>query len=193
VLRTNLELELDAIAPGHPLLLRYVDNLTLVCSDAHVGRQVLQVIESILAPHGLSLKGQDGDPVDIRDPRHSRKVLGLIPRWRSDHLGFDLAETALDDLRKGLHAALELHNVPAAVRAVTEGWLQAVGPVYMDRDAHEVVGLVMDTAARAGFRELSRDRLLSAARRAHQRWLEVRRNVRTGGPSDELQEAGVHG
>jgi RNA-directed DNA polymerase len=80
-LHTRLDARLEAEQRGLPLLWRYVDNLTYVCSSEREGHQALQATGDILAELNMQLKGQDGPPWDIRDRDYDRVDLGLIPRW----------------------------------------------------------------------------------------------------------------
>lgn len=176
-LHNAMDRRLVVVDPDHPLL-RYVDNLTHVCSSVPAGRQVLRQDAEILASHGFEIKGEDGDPIDVRDPQSNRKVLGLIPRWYRDHLRFRLPESAWENLRVALQRA-QLHQQPVTTaRMAVCGWLSALGPVYVDATTHSIVSRILHEAAQQEFREIGNPReLLQVCMDARQRWLNLRREI----------------
>lgn len=176
-LHTVLDLILEEQGPEHPLLLRYVDNLNFLCSSALEGRQVLTETRNILAEHGLTLKGEDGDPVDIRDPDHGRVMLGLIPVWEEDHLGFRLPESSYQRLSQNLEDCWENPNPIRNARRVIEGWIRAVRPVFENEENREIADRVMDAAAEAGIREIPETLLTETVRLACHQWREERNTV----------------
>jgi hypothetical protein len=176
-----LDRQLIATDPDHPLPLRYVDNLNVVCGSVPVGRQTLNRFAELLAPHGFELKGEDGDPVDVRAQDSSHVVLGLIPRWHSGHLGFRVPDSAYSDLAEGLLKAHQKRHPVCTAKRVITGWLRWLGPVYVDTDVSSIVSRVLRDAARLGFREICGNALHGVARDSRDRWLVLRDVVRRNG------------
>ncbi|MEW4529425.1 reverse transcriptase domain-containing protein [Maioricimonas sp. JC845] len=174
LLHTHLDAPLKRDATrGTPLLLRYVDNLNIVCSSEREGHDILQTCRNRLAPLGFDLKGQDGPPQDIRDPKHSRTVLGLIPRWQNGQLTFLVPESAFDHLQEGLSSALVSSHPDQTAREVSSGWIQALGPALTNAARNEIIDRVIQMARKCGFTELLPKKLLEDGRQARQRWLTV--------------------
>ena len=173
-----LDSELDARGIGNTLLLRYVDNLTFLCSSVSEGKEVLKIANEILARNSLCLKGEDGEPQDIRDPNYDRVVLGLIPRWQDGRLAPAIPESAFEHIQEGFKNANEHPRATKAARWVATGWIGAVGPALTTSVAPGVVDRVMDMAMHCGFREVSRRKLMETASDARQRWLKLREEIR---------------
>jgi len=170
LLHNQLDTRLEAMYRGYPLLLRYVDNINVVCSSEREGRDFLQLCTTILNEIGLRLKSAEGPPLDIRD-QHDRVVLGLIPRWLDGGLSFTVPETGFEDLEHGLAEATTSIAPLAMTLDVICGWLNAVGPALTTAVRLEVVGRVINMARRCGFSELRREDLLDVGRRARARWM----------------------
>lgn len=175
-LQTCLDHRWEAAEPGHPPLLRYVDNLQVLGNSAHEGQQALTTIQNTLEQHQLTMKGTDDAVVDIRNPEHGRNVLGLIPAWRKD-LHFHLPEAAIQNLDDGLAEAMTKPNPPATGGRVVEGWIRAIGPVFVNTEAQDIVRRIMGITAKYGLREISRSQLLDVANQARDHWLKVRREA----------------
>jgi hypothetical protein len=169
-----LDRRLETVNRGFPLLRRYVDNLTYICSSVHEGDEVLQTSNDILAEHGLNLKGKDGPPQDIRDPSFDKVLLGVIPRWQNGQLTFSIPESGFEDLRDGFFETVNHPRPLRVAKAVAKGWIKAIGPTTLNhRVAQEVVDRVMSIACEYGFREISAKDLYDTAYRARQRWLSL--------------------
>jgi hypothetical protein len=173
LLHTILDTRLEATFQGFPLMLRYVDNLNIVCRSVREGCEVLQVCKDILTDLGLSLKEEDGPPQDIRDRDYNRTVLGMIPHWRNDQLTFSLTESAFEDLKGGFAKATICRMPSKTAQAVAEGWINTVGPVLTSAVRPSVVDRVIIAARECGFSELRSRHLREVGRQARKRWLAV--------------------
>jgi len=177
VLHHCLDVLLDAAHQGFTLF-RYVDNLTFLCNSVREGEEALRISREILAESGFRLKGEDGAPQDLRDPECNKRVLALIPKWRSGQLEFSIPEKSFEDLHQGLQDCTDHPRPSNATRWVTNGWTNAVGPALTNTVAPIVVDRIMDITRRIGIREVSRKELLRTARNARTRWLELARSFR---------------
>ncbi len=155
---------------GNTPSFRYVDNLAYLCSDVSEGVRFLSMTIEVLEEAGFQLKGEDGEPQDLRDPEYNKVLLGLIPRWQNGLLAFYTPESSFETLTMGLQLANEA-PFPAenALRRCT-GWLQAQGPALMRNVEQEVVDRVVDMARHAGFRNVIRKDMLNVAALARRSW-----------------------
>lgn len=158
---------------GLPLLLRYVDNLNIVCRSVREGREALRSCEDILRDHGFTLKPERPPmdfPMDLRREHPNRKVLGLNPYWRNEQLHFTIPGTAYDSLRKGFAESIVRPNPVATALGVAEGWLGAMGPALTNAVTPATVDRVIRIARECGFTELRSSDLQLTCRLAHARW-----------------------
>ncbi len=176
-LHTYLDKTLDDVWPGHPPVYRYVDNIPILTTGAHEGLQMLETIQRILEPHQLTLKGIDGDPVDLRNSDHGRMVLGLVPVFRGERLTFQVPTKAYQKLEMGLEKTLLLPNPSQVANHVVEGWLTALGPAFVNADTRDILRRTMEISTGYGLRELSLSRLRTVVNKAKVLWLAVRRDV----------------
>lgn len=155
---------------GNTPSFRYVDNLAFLCSDVSEGVRVLSLANEVLAEANFQLKGEDGQPQDLRDPEYNNVFLGLIPRWQNGRLTFSIPESAFETLTIGLQVTNE-SPLPAenALRRCT-GWLQAQGPALIRNVEREVVDRVVDMARHAGFRNVTHQGMLDVAADARSSW-----------------------
>lgn len=178
LLHTHLDAQFGTGRQGHPSLYRYADNLTFLCSDVREGRQTLEEAGEILNQQGFTLKGQDGEPRDIRNPDYDLTILGYIPRWLNGGLVLDLPEIAFQNLQESFEKAKETPNPEATAQAIAEGWMNHAGPTLSNSMREETVDIVKAYNREAGFYNLNRRTLLEAGKRARKAWLE-RLNQRT--------------
>ena len=167
-----LDAELDARSRTTPLF-RYVDNLTFLCSDVSEGIRVLALASELVEQSGFHLKGEDGEPQDLRDPSFNRKVLGLIPRWQNGRLAFSIPVASYDDLEQGLRMANAARRPSDSAIRRCRGWLQSLGPALTKSVERDVVGRVIDMARHAGFREVIPQDLLLITESARDSWHRV--------------------
>lgn len=171
-----LDLQLEARS-GSPLQLRYVDNLTYLCGSVSEAASVLSIAKELVEQTGFQLKGEDGEPLDLRDPGHGRKVLGLIPRWQGGHLAISIPDSAYDQLAEGFRLANEATRPSNNAYWRCRGWLQMLGPALTRTVAPTIVGRVTDMARQAGFRNVIHRDLMRIAEAARQSWHRVLRDA----------------
>ena len=167
-----LDTELGTRSRGNPLvLLRYVDNVTLLCNSEREGLEILNVSNEILNQVGLQLKGEDGPPVDIRDMTHEKVILGLIPRWQNGELTLSIPDSAYENLQRCLSRTMSQPNPQKCIDLVMGGWIRSKGPALTTKVAPEVVYRIMETGNEIGIKTLSRQELLNQSKIARKRWL----------------------
>ncbi|QGJ68571.1 Group II intron, maturase [Planctomycetales bacterium 10988] len=177
LLHHRLDFPLGTRSQGYPLLLRYVDNLTFVCSGEREGREILQRTDSILSGIGLTLKGQDGEPQDIRDPHFNTTVLGFIPQWRNGQLKFGIPESAFEDLGQGLFHTINHPQTAKVANLVVQGWIEAKGPAFTNRAAPEVIDRILHIGREYGYRCFCKKELRRTASNARKRWIEFSQSI----------------
>jgi RNA-directed DNA polymerase len=172
-----LDVMLEAHSRNTPIL-RYVDNLTFLCRDVSEGIRVLGIAREVAGEAGFQLKGEDGEPQDLRDPHYDRVVLGLIPRWQNGLLTFAIPDSAFENLRQGLRIAHEAERPADNAKKRCFGWLQMLGPALTRSVEREVVDQVLDIARQAGFRNVIDQDLLCVTSAARRSWHRVLQDVR---------------
>jgi hypothetical protein len=156
-----------------PHLLRYVDNLNIVCRSEREGREALQFCENVLKNLGFNLKPERPPmdvPMDLRRANRNRKVLGLNPVWRNEQLHFTIPETAFDDVTAGIAESVIRDNPIGTALAVARGWLNAMGPTLTEAATPTIVDRVISISRRCGFTELRSCDLHETCRLANDRW-----------------------
>ncbi len=173
LLRTYLDLRMETEVTGFcpSGFQRFVDNLILLWKTESECEDLIEGMRIFLDEIGMELKSEDGPPVDIRDPDHGAKVLGLVPYWSNGRLNFRIPEQAFDDLKEGLGMSPN----PKVGKLVVTGWIHAVGPALTRKAAKTVLGRISDTCTEACFHEIT-DELCKIAKRAKLHWESVRRN-----------------
>jgi hypothetical protein len=153
-------------------MLRYVDNLNIVCRSESEGCEVLQFCKTILNEIGLSLKSEDGPPRDIRDKDFNRTVLGLNPHWKNGNLTFSIPDSANEKLKVKFAKAAISQTPSCTALAIAEGWINKVGPALTSATSQTIVSDVINAARECGFCELRHRHLREVGRKARKRWLE---------------------
>jgi hypothetical protein len=157
-------------APGVPFLARYVDNLPCLTKDVNEGRDVVKRCRDLLLGLGLSLKDQpEGEYlVDLADGG-TTELLGFAVSSEGGSLRYGVPDSSLTMLGDQLLQSHRTANPPRAAKAVVVGWLTAVGPAFDDRRPL-VTDRVCSMVRKAGYRELTRDFILSTWASAHSSW-----------------------
>lgn len=172
-LHTYLDIQFGTRYREFPFLLRYVDNLNILCRNEREGRETLRFCESVLGEIGLNLKPECSpmnSPMDLRIEHSNRKVLGLNPFWRNEQLHFTIPETAYHDLREGFAKSIIQPNPVNAALSVATGWLNAMGPALTNAVTPTIVDRVINTSRECGFNELRSNPLQETCHQAHNRW-----------------------
>jgi hypothetical protein len=134
--------------PSRPY--RYADNVVYACRDASEGLEALDRANRLLGQAGLSLKGKDGPPVDLRQGQ--AQMLGFCLTAEGGRLVYALGQDAWAGLELALGEAHQAENPPATARKVVKGWVTAYGPAFESWRESDTARLYR-TAAGLGFRE----------------------------------------
>jgi retron-type reverse transcriptase len=154
-----------------PPLYRYADNLAFACNGVPEGGRALQRARETLQAYGFELKGQDGPPVDLRQPDTHAHLLGFRISRQNGRAKYELGDEAYEELRDELEQAHLSDQPGLTARAVAQGWLWGHAPA-LETDAEAgVIRRTLNTAGRAGLRgELSESLLRDSIGRAREHW-----------------------
>ena len=173
LLHTDLDIRFGTEFRENPFLLRYADNLNIVCRNEREGWEALRFCERVLNDLGLNLKPEGppmNSPMDLRNEHPNRKILGLNPFWRNEQLHFTIPETAYNDLREGFAKSIAHPNPVKTALAVTTGWINAMGPALTNAVAPTIMNRVISISRECGFNELRSNTLQETCHQAHNRW-----------------------
>lgn len=153
---------------GHPLWLRYCDNLTYLVRSVQEGKDTLDLVENILQEGSLTLKGEL-DPTDIRE--QPVQVLGLDVTGGENQVSLGLADRTWENLESSLLEAHEEENPPQRAKDSLVGWVQSYGPAFPDLAelGPDRIPSILD---KTGFPRLLRlDTILQEGKKAYRSWL----------------------
>lgn len=158
--------------PDIPLV-RYADDLLLLCRTQKQAKEAWNVLDELLLPTGMSLKGQRA--VDaMHDLRKGAAVdwLGFRLSRGDNALTVKIADRAWSRLADRLVLAHDQPNSPLLANAVINGWIRQMAPCYNFEDQTAVLRKLRDLANEQAFDEIPR---LQALRfhwqQARDRWI----------------------
>jgi RNA-directed DNA polymerase len=162
--------------PDMPLL-RVVDDLLVLAEDRTQAEQAHDSLVSLLTPAGMPLKGTADEA--IKDLAQGETVLWLGYRLRrgADGLEAHLPEEgrAWHSLANALVQAHEHLDAPLRARQVILGWIRQQGPCFAHADHQRVYSQIASISRALSFTEIpSSQKFVTAWRRAHKRWLDLR-------------------
>jgi hypothetical protein len=133
------------------------------------GNHVLDRVRQNLKAGGLTLKGEDGGPVDLREGQV--QLPGFTLSREEDRVVFSPGKHAHNGLRKDLAMAHEGPNPPLTARQAVTGWLTSPGPASESCAESHLLHDVLRIAADYGFLEIGTVRSLRATwRNSWEQW-----------------------
>jgi hypothetical protein len=137
------------------------------------------MLESLLGPANMSLKATAGATIHDLRQGASAKWLGFEISKGDQTLAVEIAANAWQRLKEYLMLAHEKPDSSLRAGATVNGWIEQMGPCYPFIRCREVYGKLAEVAKEQAFDEIpTRDAVVSRWRRAHQRWCELRDEVR---------------
>lgn len=170
-----------------PLQFRYADNIAYMGRSVPDGRDAISHAQELLHAADLRLKGEDGHPVELAGGGEVR-ILGLVLSLADGRVQYGLDEDCWDNLRMGLRKAHTKDSPSMVALQVVQGWIGAIAPAVESCCMEDLTEQVLKIAARAGFREVSREHVLRWIQGAADRWLAFRE--RQGHTAVSTGEAG---
>ena len=145
-------------AERHPdvPLLRYADDLLLLCRTEPEAAGCWSDLSDILRPTGMLLKGKSAiEATTCLEDRAAVRWLGARISREHDHLRFRIADSAFSRLRSRLERVHHFPNAPLRANACVAHWLQALGPCYDgEKNRSRILEKVERTLRACGFDEL---------------------------------------
>jgi len=173
-----LDSEWQRACPDTPLL-RYADDLLILCKSREEAEGRWQDLRSILLPAGMQLKASFAADVtheiagsDVAD------WLGFQISRMGERLNIGIGAKAWSGLQQGLCRAQEKSNSPVRAIQTIESWIRQIGACHEWVDHDGVLEKVRTVAAAEGFNELpSGECLLEHWHQAQRNWQSVRSKV----------------
>ncbi|HWL10663.1 MAG TPA: reverse transcriptase domain-containing protein, partial [Planctomicrobium sp.] len=153
-------------------LLRYADDLLLLCRTKREADSVRKQLARILKPTGMTLKPQDrADAITSLKRRESTTWLGFGIQFSDRKFQTTIEERMFGQLQDSLERAHDFVNSPLRAMAITKAWLAQMGPCFESSDREDVLEQVGMIAEQAGFEELpSTKSLLCLWKKSANRW-----------------------
>jgi hypothetical protein len=162
----------DVLIAQTPSWYRFADNLAYLCQDVSEGMQALDKSRSILSQVGLTLKGVDGLPVDLR--RGNAQLLGFTLSADDTGLQIDLGRESWNRLVQALQQGHRAMDPMSHAHRAIDGWVCANGPAFEYRRV-ETLSFLTKTVSSLDYRELgSLDGLELKMKEAYRRWQVLR-------------------
>lgn len=169
LLHSRLDIPFNQRMPNQTLL-RYVDNLLVVCSDAQHGSEALAVCEELLGTLGMELKHAPGDnPFDLREPSPDRMILGFNPTW-TNQLQLGIPNGVFNGLREKLSEAARASAPCKQAKSVINGFLSQYGPAMTVPERGTIVSQLSEVLIECEHLEYPFERLGDLAEKAHEEW-----------------------
>jgi hypothetical protein len=175
--------------PDVPLL-RYADDVALLCRSAAEARQAYRALEDLLCSAGMALKQGCEEAVRTLTAEAPACWLGFQVERAPQGLRFGLTEEAWWKLEEKLVLAHEEPDAPVRVFQAIVGWVGQKGPCYPHVDRDAAYARLAAIAREQAFDEIpDRSDVRQLWQRSFARWAKVRARARhargkTAGVSD---------
>jgi hypothetical protein len=165
----------------HPTLplLRYVDDLLVVCRNIDEARNIYPELARQATTIGTPLKGSP--ETSVYDLANGATIdwLGYRIALLNGTPVIQIAERAWDRLRMKLAAAYLRPVPPLRAEQIIRGWLDSIGPCFEFENRQKVIACVRSVAKELAFEEIPEDEvLLNIWRSAYRRWKTIREYAR---------------
>lgn len=175
----------------HIPLLRYIDDILILCSSVEEAIQVHEELEKMLTAAGMPLKHTRDKAIrDLSSGEHAI-FLGYRCSLDGDDLEVGIAQRAVDSLLMNLVQVASEPNADVLAGRCIVGWLLAAAPGYVPGEAHEIcceiVTVVYDMGLESARFPLPRKRQLTlgSSRQLGVLWEELHADWRSGRPNLE--------
>ncbi len=159
---------------ANPPQLRYADNLVYLGRSVSEGLTAIDQTKQLLLPTGMTLKGQDGTPVDLRLGDQVR-ILGYRLKWEKGRLRYGLDGEAWAGLKRDLAVAHKESNPFQTAMEVVRGWIGYYGPAFESKIEEVVISRILGITAKTGFREITSTQVRRYAQSAQDHWTAYRK------------------
>jgi len=162
-------------------LLRYVDDVLLLCRDASEGAAALQCLKHVAQVAGTPLK----PATEIADIHAGTPItwLGYQFQRSGDEMAVRIADRAWERLRGSLNATQEQPQASIRALQTVSGWLNYLAPCYPHEDPISVYTRMRQLAHACAFDELPDNQWLRERwQPAFARWEKERRQLLVEAP-----------
>lgn len=170
---------------GHIPLIRYADDILLLCTSQAQAGEAYAAIVALLRPTGMRIKESVDVGVRALTPGNAVEWMGYAIRRCSTGLRLSMAARAWNSLAESLKLAQEAPDAPIIANAVIEGWISQQGPCYPSLNMKRTYDRISGLANEEAFVEIRTRRATSNQwKKAYETWQEVKSNVlqRMGSP-----------
>lgn len=163
--------------PSIPLV-RYADDLLLLCRSAEEAGHVYDDLVKLLQPAGMLLKESKQEAVRDLAAGAAVAYMGFRICKREKRLRYGLTANAWFALAEGLALAQEGTHAPIRAVMALAGWIAARGPCYPALDHEHAAARIASLARKAGFDEMpGPKRIKRLWQRAYARWRKLRKSA----------------
>lgn len=135
--------------PGNPPMIRWVDDLLILCRTTEEAQEAYARLQTILRPTGMALKGNERD--DIVDLTKSRAVwMGVVLAIQGGELAFHAGDALLRRLTRNLTEAIEKSDGVLRCSDVLTGTFHQSGACFTASDRTRVVEQAIASAVEVG-------------------------------------------
>jgi group II intron reverse transcriptase/maturase len=174
--------------PDLPLL-RYADDLLILCHTEQEARSARPDLEQLLTPAAMLLKHCEDSVSNLTLGQHA-EWLGYQVAHKG-RLTVTIAESSWDGLRERLVLAHSKPQSPLRAYSTIRSWILQQAPCYADTDWAQAYVRLVETAKELDFDEIpSRNLVLSRWRRAYARWRRLSRDTGEGDVVRAPQDGG---
>jgi retron-type reverse transcriptase len=163
--------------PDIPLL-RWADDLLVLCRNREEAQQAYQDLRLLLSPAGMMLKGTPEQAIhDLQDSGYA-DWLGFRLSVGKHGLVINTTESAWDSLAEKLEQDQEKDCSPIRANQTIMGWVNQLGPCFDSTDLTQTYARIVTLAHNQAFDEVpSMEQVRRHWRSAYMRWLHVRRHI----------------
>jgi RNA-directed DNA polymerase len=135
-------------------LIRYADDLLLLCRTPKEARQAYDDLKALLQPTGMVLKEGRDEAVRQLNQGEKLRYMGFQIQKGPEGLRFGLTADAWDDLAESFRLAQEKANAPIHALLALTGWIGQKGPCYPFIGFEAVYQRIAELALKKGFDEI---------------------------------------
>jgi group II intron reverse transcriptase/maturase len=163
--------------PDIPLL-RWADDLLVLCKSTTEASQAYQDLQRLLAPTGMTLKGTPEQAIHDLQNDEPADWLGYRLQKETNGLTVTMTEDAWKSLAEKLEQDQEKDCSPLRAIQTIKGWISQLGPCFDSSDITQASTRIVTLAHSHAFDELpSREQIAQEWQSAYRRWQYARRSV----------------
>jgi RNA-directed DNA polymerase len=163
--------------PDNPLL-RWADDLLVLCRDPEEAQQTYQNLQGLLIPVGMKLKGTPEKTIHDLQNSEFADWLGYRLRKGTNGLIVNMTESAWESLAEKLEQDHEEDCSPLRANQTIMGWISQLGPSYESTGLTQTYARIVTLAQNQAFDEIpTMEQVRRQWRSAFMRWQHARTNI----------------